>query len=98
MGGDKLVHFGAYLLMALLGMPLTTSFRSAVQMSLVIAATGVALEGFQALMPRRMPSGWDVVANLVGETAGVFVWLGVVKALRRWPEVLRGEMRLRDRR
>ena len=86
MGGDKLVHFGAYLLMALLGMPLTNSFRSAVQMLLVIAVTGVALEGFQALTPERMPSGWDVVANLAGATAGAFVWLGVVKTLLRWPD------------
>ena len=85
-GGDKLVHFGAYLVMALLGMPLTTSSRSAVRMLLLIAALGAALEGVQAMIPARMASAWDLVANLVGAIVGTSVWLGVVKALRRWPE------------
>ena len=84
-GGDKLAHFGAYLLMALFGMSLTTSFRSAVRMLLAIVVIGAALEGVQAMIPTRSASGWDLVANWVGVSAGTFIWLGVVKTLRRWP-------------
>ena len=85
-GGDKVAHFGAYFVMAFLGMFLTTSLWSSVRMLLLIAALGAALEGVQAMIPARMTSGWDLVANLVGVTVGTLVWLGVVRALRRWPE------------
>ena len=84
-GGDKLAHFGAYMLMAILGMPLTTRLRSTAGMFLFVVAVGAALEGFQAMIPARTASGWDLVANLVGAAAGTMVWLGVVEALRRWP-------------
>ena len=84
-GGDKLAHFGAYMLMALLGMPLTFSRRSAVRMLLIVVAIGVAIEGLQAIIPVRTSSGWDAVANGLGATAGTLVWLGMVKALQRWP-------------
>ena len=84
-GGDKLAHLGAYLLMALLGMPLTTSLRSSAGMFLAIAAIGALLEGVQAIVPTRTASGWDLVANLMGAVVGTLVWLGVAHALRRWP-------------
>ena len=84
-GGDKVAHFGAYLVMALLGMPQTNSLRSAVRMLFLIGALGATLEGVQAMIPARIASGWDLVANVVGAAVGTLVWLGVVKALRRWP-------------
>ena len=84
-GGDKLAHFGAYMLMAILGMAWPTRFRSAVGMFLFVVAVGAALEGFQAMIPARTASGWDLVFNLVGATAGTLVWLGAVKVQQRWP-------------
>ena len=84
-GGDKLAHLGAYMLMAVLGMSLTSRRRSAVGMFLFIVAVGAALEGFQSMIPNRTPSGWDLVANLVGATAGTLVRLGTVKVRQRWP-------------
>ena len=81
--GDKWAHFASYMLMAIIGMLLTSSLRSAVIMFLLIAAVGAALEGLQGIIPTRTPSGWDLVADLAGASAGTLVWLGFVKAQSR---------------
>jgi VanZ family protein len=78
-GGDKLAHCGAYLVIAILGMPLTSRRRPAVGMFLLVVAVGAALEGLQAVTPNRTPSGWDLVANSAGAAIGSLVWLTAVK-------------------
>ncbi len=82
-GGDKLAHFGAYLVMALLGMPLTRGRRRAMGMFLFVVAVGASMVGVQAFTPDRLASGWDMVANLSGATSGTLVWRGAVRIRQR---------------
>lgn len=78
-GGDKLAHFGAYALMAFLGMPLTSTGRGRALMLLAIVAIGGGLEAAQAMMPSRTPSELDLVADVAGALAGTLIWWGVVR-------------------
>ncbi len=74
---DKLVHFAAYGIMALLGMPLVNVGRSRLVMLLAIVAVGAVLEGMQLMLPYRDASALDLVANCLGAIAGAGLWLVV---------------------
>ncbi len=76
-GADKLVHFAAYGIMALLGMPLVNVGRSRLVMLLAIVAVGAVLEGMQLMLPYRDASALDLVANCLGAIAGAGLWLVV---------------------
>ncbi len=78
-GADKLVHFAAYGIMALLGMPLVSVGRSRLVMLLAIVAVGAVLEGLQLMLPYRDPSALDLVANCLGAIAGAGLWLVVLR-------------------
>ncbi len=78
-GTDKLVHFAAYGIMALLGMPLVSVGRSRLVMLLAIVAVGAVLEGLQLMLPYRDPSALDLVANCLGAIAGAGLWLVVLR-------------------
>ncbi len=78
-GADKLVHFAAYGIMALLGMPLVNVGRSRLVMLLAIVAVGAVLEGLQLMLPYRDPSALDLVANCLGAVAGAGLWLVVLR-------------------
>ena len=82
-GGDKLTHFAAYVLMALLGMPLAATVRAQLLMLLTIVAIGGALEGLQAIVPNRAPSELDLVANVTGAVVGASLWVGAVRVRQR---------------
>lgn len=75
---DKLAHFAAYGIMALLGMPLVNVGRSRLVMLLAIVAVGTVLEGLQLMLPYRDPSALDLVANCLGAIAGAGLWLVVL--------------------
>ena len=75
--GDKVVHFGAYAVMALLGLPLTTQWSARGGMFLFILAIGAGIELVQTLLPYRMGSVWDMAANAAGAVIGAAVWLGL---------------------
>ena len=77
--GDKVVHFAAYGVMALLGLPLTVGFRSGAGMLLFILCVGGAIEWIQDFLPYRTGSIWDLAANGFGAVIGAAVWF----ALRR---------------
>ncbi len=76
---DKLVHFGAYALMALIGMPLAATPRGRTALLFSIVAIGAGLEAIQAAVPQRSASGWDLVADAIGAVAGSLVWLTVLR-------------------
>ncbi len=76
---DKLAHFGAYMLMALIGMPLVATPRTRVWMLLSIIAMGAGLEAIQSIIPGRSASGWDLAADATGVVAGSALWLVVLR-------------------
>lgn len=76
---DKLAHLGAYMLMALIGMPLTGTPKTRVRMLLSIIAIGAGLEAVQSIIPGRSASGWDLAADATGAVAGSALWLVVLR-------------------
>ncbi|EMG36623.1 putative integral membrane protein [Desulfocurvibacter africanus PCS] len=63
---DKLYHLGAYFVLALLGIQSFTSKRGRLAAVLITIAFGVGIEFLQGLVPGRLPSFWDGVANAAG--------------------------------
>jgi VanZ family protein len=83
-GFDKLVHAGAYALLALLLCAAASNFwrfgvRVAIGVVLAVALYGAADELTQGLVEHRSPDAWDWVADLAGAVAGVAAF-----ALVRW--------------
>ena len=76
---DKLAHFGAYALMALIGMQVTATARGRTAMMISLVAVGAGLEAIQAIIPLRVPSGWDLVSNVMGVVAGGAFWLVILR-------------------
>lgn len=77
---DKLVHFGAWLIMAVVfwrAWSSTRSGRSRGFRALVIigalTAWGIAVELLQLLIPYRSGNVWDGVADALGAIAGVAI-------------------------
>jgi VanZ family protein len=79
--GDKLAHFGEYLL---LGMLLARAFRGSRVFPSVLAcsllamiigfSTGLADELFQTHVPGRISSAFDYLADAAGVIAGAIVY------------------------
>lgn len=67
---DKLFHVGEYLVFAWLLLRAKTKPQPA---WMVAVAYGALIEGIQGFLPWRSASWWDVGANALGATAGV--WL-----------------------
>lgn len=80
---DKGLHFSAY---APLGALLAVGFRRAVSRPLLVAAITVLLLGVldefhQSFVPGRFPSIGDVIADVLGGSAGAIV---VLRVLSLW--------------
>ena len=79
--GDKLAHFGEYLL---LGMLLSRAFRGSRVFPSVLAcsllatvigfSTGLVDELFQAKVPGRISSAWDFLADATGVVVGQILY------------------------
>lgn len=78
---DKLMHFGAYFVFALLCMPLLRPDARSGAFVLPIILFGALLEIGQALVPLRHPSLWDGLANSLGALLGGLA----ARKLRRSP-------------
>ena len=83
---DKLLHFLAYSGFVLLGWPfaLAPGSRELVVLVLISALYGLALEAGQSLVPGRVASPGDALANLAGSIGGA-IFLLLVKSLRDRP-------------
>lgn len=80
---DKLAHVGAYVVMALLGVPLTSTTRGLQSMVFALVGVGAVIEALQALIPYRSASGWDLVANAMGVLLGALSWAVVMRRRTR---------------
>ena len=80
MGSDKLLHLIAYAGLALLQPLFLKEARLTLRWALLLILWGILLEGAQGLVPNRMPSFWDFVANTTGVILGT--WAGI-RARRR---------------
>jgi glycopeptide antibiotics resistance protein len=81
---DKVMHFGAYLLLAFIpcfGFPL----RTGISLSALLIALGVALEFAQKLVPGRSCDPLDALANTLGVVLGgvLGVLAGRLRVFRR---------------
>jgi VanZ family protein len=72
---DKVMHFGAYLLLSLLPMISSESRRRAVVTGVLMALLGVVLEGAQNFSPGRDVSLGDIIANNLGVICGLLAGL-----------------------
>lgn len=72
--GDKVLHFGAYAVLALLPV-LRESRRWAVVCIGIVLALGVALEGAQQFVAGRFSEAADLAANTVGVALGATLGL-----------------------
>jgi len=77
---DKTGHFLAYAGLAVLGMPLVSSLLGRVLMLLGIVGLGAAMEGLQAIVPRRAASSADFLADVLGALVGLVIWLALRRA------------------
>ena len=87
-GGDKILHFGAFGLWAvLLALPVLRTWPAVsdrllcLWVSVVASLYGLSDEIHQSYVPGRVASVWDVVADAVGAICGV---VGVVFLRRCW--------------
>jgi VanZ family protein len=78
---DKLVHFGIFLVFALL---LHLDRAPKVWWTLLISfAFAAAIELAQSALPYREGDGWDFVAGAAGATVGVILMLAIERRGRR---------------
>ena len=85
---DKLGHMAAYTALALVG---GLAFRGRSANWLLPAALvllGMGLEGVQAFVPGRTPSGYDILANVIGIALGTAAVISTNLILRRRPRTL----------
>ena len=72
---DKILHFFAYLLLALLPVLSFKSRRRGIVTGLLMAFLGAALEGGQAFSPGRSVELADILANNLGVFCGLLLGL-----------------------
>ena len=72
---DKILHFFAYLLLALLPVVSFKSRRRGIVTGLLMALLGAALEGGQTLSPGRNVELADILANNLGVFCGLLLGL-----------------------
>lgn len=70
---DKVAHFTAYFIMALLGLIAFKSSKSKAPLILFCLSVGVVLELLQYFVSGRAPSLADATANFAGVFAGVLL-------------------------
>lgn len=73
-GGDKWAHYGAYFVMAVLGLPIPRTEEARRGMFVFVMTIGAVLEWLQGFSPVRFPDPWDALANVAGATMGALVW------------------------
>ena len=76
---DKLGHFGAYAALAFLPALFGRSMQWLIGITVCLAAAGILLEAGQLLVPGRVPSFIDGLANTTGVLVGCLVGLISVK-------------------
>lgn len=76
---DKLQHFAAYFVFMVFAYPVSNSSRGRMACALLIIAYSALMEYGQSLMPGRMPSGGDMLANSLGVVGG-FIAMSVFSA------------------
>jgi len=77
---DKILHFSAYLVLALLPVLGFPQRRRGVIAGLSMFGLGVVLEGLQHFSPGRSVDPADVLANGLGVCCGVLIALGLLRA------------------
>jgi len=70
---DKMLHFGAYLLLSTLAALGQRGWRTAILFALSLAVLGGALELAQHLVPGRTPELADEAANVFGVLCGLVI-------------------------
>jgi len=86
---DKLVHFGAWLVLAVTLWPVVRGrsagdaygaarvrWGRAVALVVALGLWGVAVELMQGLVPPRTPDAWDALADLIGALVGTAAMTG----------------------
>ncbi|PCJ68364.1 MAG: VanZ family protein [Rhodobiaceae bacterium] len=74
---DKLAHFSAYALLAVVPAIFITSWRTLLWVAAGLIAIGAGLEGAQHLLPHRWASYSDLAANIAGVLTGSAMgWIG----------------------
>ena len=74
---DKLYHFLAYFWLSALPFFGFASAKKALAWALFMILLGVGLEFAQGFVPGRLFSIWDMIANSLGASAGIFYGMSI---------------------
>jgi VanZ family protein len=76
---DKFYHFLAYFWLSVLPFFGFASAKKALVWSLFMILLGIGLEFAQGFVPGRLFSIWDMIANSLGTSAGIFCGMSIRK-------------------
>ena len=85
---DILAHMAAYAALALAGGIAVRRARSVFMLAAGLLLLGAGLELVQALLPGRLASGYDMLANVVGITLGSAAAISTNTVMNRRPRIL----------
>ena len=85
---DKMGHMAAYAALALAGGIAIRGARSLLMLVAGLLLLGLGLELVQALLPSRLASGHDILANVVGITLGSTAAISKNTVMNRRPRTL----------
>lgn len=74
---DKLYHFLAYFWLSVLPFFGLANAKKSLAWALLMILLGIALEFAQAFVPGRLFSIWDMIANSLGASAGIFCGMSI---------------------
>jgi VanZ family protein len=74
---DKLYHFLAYFCLSVLPFFGLASAKKALAWALLMIPLGIGLEFAQDFVPGRLFSIWDMIANSLGASAGIFCGMSI---------------------
>lgn len=74
---DKLYHFLAYSWLSVLPFFGFASAKKALAWALFMILLGIGLEFAQGFVPGRLFSIWDMIANSLGTSAGIFCGMSI---------------------
>ena len=74
---DKLYHFLAYFWLSVLPFFGFASAKKSLAWALLMILLGIGLEFAQAFVPGRLFSIWDMIANSLGASAGIFCGMSI---------------------
>ncbi len=74
---DKLYHFLAYFWLSVLPFFGFASAKKALAWALLMIPLGIGLEFAQGFVPGRLFSIWDMIANSLGASAGIFCGMSI---------------------